>query len=150
MAVLYVAPQFSTVTAQRAYASLTGNSSSDTSGPVLAALDLSPDSFDVSSTDGLLTMTARITDAQSGFQSSSGDFFNGTQGGFSFRFDSIERVSGTAQDGVYVLTKTVPAGLATGTWTITRFSLGDVIGNGTTYSTADLAANGFPTGFEVT
>jgi hypothetical protein len=123
----------------------------DTAPPSLEGFSLSPTSIDTSSSAQTITATAHITDnlagivhgaglAEARFRSPSGQFVNAP-------FYSEQRVSGTAQDGIYSYDMTVPQFSEEGTWTLEYFYLSDAATNATFLSAAQVAALGFPTTF---
>src|SRR3990172_2022426 len=125
---------------------LTNNAAvQDLTAPDLAEFSFSPSTIDTSAADATVTVTARIVDGQSGFSSTFLQFRSPTtQSRFAF-LGSGNRISGTANDGVYRTTVAFPRFSASGTWTAGFSSLTDTLGNSRALSKADLAAAGFST-----
>src|SRR2546423_13490093 len=133
----------------------------DTTAPSWGAVTVSPTSIDTSGAPVSVTVTARITDDQSGIVATSGGAYGGS-GNLTFRvssssqyayasFTAANRISGTAQDGVYQVAMTVPHYAAQGTWAISSASLGDSAGNSRyASSAADLTAAGLTASFSQT
>ena len=63
---------------------------------------------------------------------------------------SYQRISGTANDGVYRSELTVPQYSAQGTWTVSTSPSTDAVGNRREITVADLANAGFPSSFSQT
>ncbi|MCL1598819.1 MAG: hypothetical protein M3094_06525, partial [Actinomycetia bacterium] len=137
--------------------SFTNIDASDATAPQLAAFSITPSSVDTSGGDRTIEFRAQITDAGVGV--SAGDVepaskvvFVGPSGfqSVSAIFTSAERVSGTASNGVYEYTVTIPKLSEQGTWTVESFKLVDENGNTRELTAADLGANGYPTKFTQT
>src|SRR4051812_22034247 len=125
---------------------------SDTTGPALAGFSLSPTTIDTSTSSQNVTVTAHITDAGAGI-GMSGAFvsFRGPNDQYASAFlGSSQRISGTANDGVYRYQLTMPQYSAHGTWTVDMFSLSDAVGNRREISVADLTNAGYPSSFNQT
>ncbi|SDJ53670.1 serine protease [Arthrobacter cupressi] len=109
---------------------------SDTAAPVLASSSVTPQALDIATGPATAKVSVRLTD-QTGTQAptliASHDQSGQTQG-----FGSMTLVSGTAQDGTWERSITIPQGSATGSWTITLYPLRDTLGNNTS-SFQDLA-----------
>ena len=120
------------------------NSNADTAAPVLVSFDFMPKSVDVTNAPQIVTVTARITD-NIGFNSG-GFFFQPPSSGLglSGSFNSTNRQTGTAQDGTYQTTITIPAGARPGTWRLSSINLSDTSGNSVFHSV--FSGNPFPAG----
>jgi hypothetical protein len=125
---------------------------SDTEGPVLRSLSLSPSVINTAAGSQNIVVTARVTDDLAGtgvnrnlfeirFRSPSGNQFVGTS-----MFDT-DRISGNDLDGTYQNTMMVPAFSESGTWTVEWVLLNDAVGNSRYLTAADLANAGFPNSF---
>lgn len=124
---------------------------SDTAPPQLVNFDFSPRTINTSYSQAV-TVTLRVTDNLSGFQSGGGTFKH-SLGPYTaaFSFNSINRISGDARDGVYQTTMFVTSTQsAVGTWNLINLSLTDNSGNTKNYSQSELSGLGFPTTLEVT
>lgn len=122
----------------------------DLTGPKLVSLSLSVTSVNTGSSSQEITVTARIINNLSGlqygwlsFQSPSGNQYVGAT------FYDSYRKSGTAVDGVYEYTMTLPAFSEKGVWTVTYFDMEDGSSNRTELTGLHLSAAGFPTSFTV-
>ena len=125
----------------------------DDTPPQLTDFSFTPTSIDTSASDQEITVTAHITDDLSGN--------SGARGVYSFvRFSSPSeqqygnatfidgtRISGTALDGVYQDSFTLPQFSQCGTWKVSLLRLIDEAGNHQSLSASDLAGQGFPTTF---
>jgi len=107
------------------------------------SVDFTPKSVDVSSSSQTITVTAHVTDDNSGvsyvqplFSSPSGQQ-SATAG--------LTLVSGTAQDGIYQGIVTIPESAESGTWTMGQFWVGDVVGNSLSYPDSAQYPTGTPT-----
>src|SRR3954447_16685912 len=125
---------------------------SDTTAPALAEFSLSPTTIDTSASSQTVTVTARITDAGAGVGWSAGSLsFRGPSNQYASVFLSqSQRISGTANDGVYRYQLTMPQYSAQGPWTVDMFSLSDAVGNRREISVADLTNAGYPSSFNQT
>ena len=115
----------------------------DVTPPQLVSVDFTPKSVDVSSSSQTITVTAHVTDDNSGvsyvqplFSSPSGQQ-SATAG--------LTLVSGTAQDGIYQGIVTIPESAESGTWTMGQFWVGDVVGNSLSYPDSAQYPTGTPT-----
>jgi len=124
---------------------------SDVTAPRLESLSFTPASADTTNASQTLTFTATITDDLSGFSSLQFELESpsGNQSRTAFATSS-SRTSGTAQNGAYSFTVTMPQYSEAGTWKLGTFYLRDVIGNSRSLVTADLAGAGAQTTFAVT
>jgi hypothetical protein len=106
---------------------VTNPAPSDTSAPELVSFSMTPDSVDVAGGSQTVTISMRITDATGAeaptFLLSHQD---STQ---TIGFGSVPRTSGTASDGVYSKTITIPQGTAPGAWDAVVYPLSDTLGN---------------------
>jgi DNA-binding beta-propeller fold protein YncE len=114
----------------------------DTQAPVLASLDYTPKQVDTSTASADVTVSARITDDLSGFRT--GCLVFQSPSGNKAASACFSRVSGTATDGIYSGTVTIPAFTEPGTWVAYAY-IYDQVGNYHPYSTSDLQTAGFPT-----
>ena len=102
-------------------------SPTDTQAPTLVSLDFTPKNVDVSNGEQTITVTAHITDNDAGFSHGS-LFFQPPAGGPGLNgfFSATNRTpGGTAQDGTYEVTVTVPTSAQPGTWKLSSVSLSD-------------------------
>ena len=127
----------------------------DTKAPRATAMLLSTTSIDTANGPASITVTVRLTDdlvgpAGDGYSSSPSQVrFVHTSSGQSIyaMFESSRRISGTATDGIYEYTMTLPRGAAQGTWTANNFLLVDQVGNMRWLDTQQMTAAGFTTSF---
>ncbi len=118
--------------------------------PFLVKLSFAPTSIDVSGGDAEVTVTFSATDELSGYAYGVGLF--SSPSGSQYRqawFYPESRISGDARNGEYQATIIFPRYGEGGTWLLRNLNLGDGVGNGISYSTADLAVRGFPTELHV-
>jgi hypothetical protein len=115
----------------------------DTAAPQLVSFDFAPASINVSESAQTVTVTAHITDDGSGL--GGGDFrfcspsFKQQMPG---RITPASRVSGTAQDGIYVMQIVIPKASEPGAWSLYSVSVDDLAGNDSSYGGS--AGFGFP------
>ncbi|MDB6131960.1 MAG: hypothetical protein JWM59_203 [Verrucomicrobiales bacterium] len=105
---------FATPTAP--YLRITNTGAEDKTEPVLASVELSPGTVDITEGDRETTVTVRAVDALSGVRRIS-VFLKRSQTGMKVStlvLDAASRVSGTARDGLYTGTLTVPGYLHPG------------------------------------
>ena len=105
----------------------------DTAAPEVVAFDFTPKSLDISTGAKTLTITARITDASGAEPPTvivASDTTTQTAG-----FGQMTRISGTATDGVYQRTVTIPDSAAPGTWSVRLYPLTDTVGNSGSFTT---------------
>ena len=103
------------------------SSSSDVSAPAFVSSSVNKTSFNLAEGPAVVKASVRLTDqtgAEAPVVSISRD-----ASGQSYGFGSMSLVSGTAKDGVWERTMTIPRGSATGAWEVTLFPLDDVLGN---------------------
>jgi hypothetical protein len=99
----------------------------DTAGPVVSNFDFTPKTLELNDGQKQVTVSARLTDATGANTPTmilSSDTTSQTLG-----FGQMSRVSGTAQDGVYERTVTIPTTAAPGTWSVTLYPVDDTLGN---------------------
>ena len=99
----------------------------DTVAPVLSDFDFTPKSVNVNSGAKGVTVTAHLTDATGASAPRmriSSDSTTQTTG-----TDAMTLVAGTAKDGTWRRTVTIPASAATGSWTVQLDPLNDTLGN---------------------
>lgn len=114
--------------------------------PALVELSFSPSPFDTSAGDALITLTARIVDADgdlnhAGVWLKPGCCQDSQERGFSF--NSASRISGDGIDGVYQASFTIPQYSATGDWTVRAFAY-DATFLWSEYDSAGLIGLGLP------
>lgn len=127
------------------------NAQSDTTPPQLASFSFNPTSIDTSASSQTVTVTLRITDNLSGFQTGSISFRSPSgQQNIGYGFSSSNRVSGNSLDGIYQVAVIFPQYSEAGTWRISLVGLTDVAGNTRYLNTSDLTTAGFPTDLTVT
>ena len=100
----------------------------DTAPPGLVSVSFSPTTINVSNSSATVTVTTRLTDDVSGVRYAIASFRSpsGTQNqGASI----TTRSSGTANDGIWTGTMTVPQNAETGTWQMWRILVEDNVGN---------------------
>lgn len=124
---------------------------SDTTAPQPQSLSFSSILIDTSTNPKNVSATLQITDDLSGFafgvvslRSPSG---KQVADGF---FDSNNRISGDAKNGIYQTVINFPQNSEAGTWQVTYLVLRDIAGNSKFYLTNDFLALGFPTDLQVT
>ncbi len=123
----------------------------DTNAPVLASLGMTPTAVDTADGSAVVTITARLTDARSPSIGGTAPLSRvlltgpgGQQQSIAY-LSQAQRISGTATDGVYRSTLTIPWHAAPGRWSASAV-LVDISGNTRTLTASDLAASGFPSG----
>jgi len=130
----FIGPDFSTqveVTSQQ-----------DITPPDLLALAVSPSIVDVSAGPQIVTVTIRVTDDLSGFESAGTELVSPTRNQ-SVGLANFRRVSGTALDGIYEGEVTLPQFSEPGTWRILSITLRDNARNQIAFTAADFVARGF-------
>jgi hypothetical protein len=125
----------------------------DTSAPVLVSLSISPSSVDTSAGPATITITARLTDQSSPSIGGTAPLSrvvltgpSGNQQAIAY-ISQAQRISGTATDGTYRSTTTIPWHAEPGRWGASAV-LVDISGNTRSMTTADLAAAGLATGVD--
>jgi hypothetical protein len=128
---------------QSGFAPITVGAGPDLTPPSIIALTVSPLTVDVTAGAKTVMATARITDAGTGVKAF--DFIlTAPSGSLQAGCTTGTLVSGTAADGTWSCTATVPIGSAPGDWVI-AVNAYDIAGNMQGLRTADLTARGFPT-----
>ena len=121
----------------------------DTNPPVLASLAMTPTTVDTSSGPAVITITARLTDEQSPSIGGTAPLSRivltgpGGQQQATAYVSQAQRISGTATDGIYRSTLSIPWHAESGQWNASAV-LVDISGNTGTLTTANLVAAGFP------
>ena len=121
----------------------------DTNAPVLVSLAMTPTTVDTSSGPAVITITARLTDERSPSIGGSAPLSRivltgpGGQQQATAYVSQAQRISGTATDGIYRSTLSIPWHAEPGQWNASAV-LVDISGNTRTLSAANLAAAGFP------
>lgn len=89
----------------------------DTTAPQFVSIDFAPKSIDVTNSAQTVTVTAQITDDSSGFDNGHLIFHSpsGKQNAQASLFSS-SRISGTANDGIYQVSISIPKQAEAGTW----------------------------------
>src|SRR5205085_1727137 len=121
----------------------------DTTGPDVVDFTFSPTTMDTSSGSQKVTVTIHATDDLAGVNNMGGTFYApGDIQHYGFQTNTPDLISGTATDGVYQTSFTIPQYAAQGTWTLNGMWAHDLAGNVHDYSVSDLQTAGFPTSFE--
>jgi hypothetical protein len=90
----------------------------DYDGPVVVSYTFSPTTIDISSSPATVVVTARVTDV-SGVASAPIVYIQNSDNPTATQQTGwLTRTSGTAQDGIYTATITIPAGLQPGQWSV--------------------------------
>ena len=98
----------------------------DTTLPTVVSVNFTPTSVDVTDSSQSVIVTVRITDNISGFTSGAVYFTRPAGGGEAVAFiNSANRISGTANDGIYQATATIPQFAPAGTWRQSRTAVQD-------------------------
>ena len=126
----------------------------DSQAPQAISMTLSKTSIDTAGASATIDVEVRITDnlvgpAGEGYSSSPSQirFTHSSGQSVDAIFSSEGRTSGTATDGIYRYTMTIPRGAAQGTWTATNFLLVEQIGNMRLLTTQQMNTAGFTTSF---
>jgi hypothetical protein len=123
----------------------------DTTAPVLADLDITPDTIDTTVEPQTITVVARITDDYSGLGGwNRPSLWFRSPSGRQSASATLTLQSGDGRDGVWAATFSVPRYAEAGTWSINGISLSDSIGNSRSFNLDDFAAAGLPTSFTQT
>ena len=129
----------------------------DSAAPTLVSFAINPSTVDTSTAAQTVTVTARIKDDVSGFTSTYFSIYppsGNSSKSLYVNLDASRRISGTAQDGTYVATLTLPRFSEQGTWRLGgmgyALGLSDVAGNTRSVTLGDLTTAGFSTGFSQT
>jgi hypothetical protein len=120
----------------------------DTTPPQPLAFSFTPTTVDVSTKSQDVTVTVRLTDDLSGVASAYVVFKNPPPA-YQPVFATLSRVSGSALDGTYQATVTIPAFAEAGTWLVSGVNVQDLVGNFRDILGTDLQALGFPTTLQV-
>jgi hypothetical protein len=99
----------------------------DNAPPELVSFDFTPKTVDVSTGPASVVVTARVTDA-TGAQDPT-IVFGSTDTSQTAGFGAMARTSGTAKDGTYSRSITIPQDAAPGTWSALLYPLRDTVGN---------------------
>lgn len=126
------------------------SSPSDTTPPQLPqlanSLVFSPNFIDTTKGDQSVTVTVTLTDNLSGVSYAGLSFLSpsGNQSHYAY-FGPYNRIAGTALNGTYQTTVTIPQYSEAGNWQISYVYAVDQVGNYMSLNTAQLQAMGFPT-----
>jgi len=102
----------------------------DFEGPVVVSYTFSPTTIDISNSTADVVVTARVTDA-SGVRTAPIIYIqNDAQPTATQQTGWFVRTSGTAQDGIYSKTITIPCGKQPGQWSVFSNAFFDTEGNG--------------------
>jgi hypothetical protein len=118
-------------------------SNQDTQPPVLTSFTFSPMAVNTTTTSATVNLTAQITDNLSG-ASEAYMYFTSPSGHQSIE-SGFSLTSGTALNGTWTGSATIPAYSEAGTWVVAYVLVFDYAGNTKYYYTSDLTALGFPT-----
>ncbi|NOT86402.1 MAG: hypothetical protein HOP02_16835 [Methylococcaceae bacterium] len=134
---------------------------SDTQAPELNSLTFSPNFVDTTAADQAIKVTLGATDNLSGIPTNY-DYWstpNSQPPIFHFKKPSSTystlgaymqtRLSGTATNGTYTGTLSLPQYSEAGTWLLSQVDITDAVGNRVSYDNAQLTAKGIPTSVEV-
>ncbi len=123
---------------------------SDVAAPAITAMTFSPQVVTVSASSATVTFTVTATDNLSGVSSLYAELNSpsGNQSQTAYGY-SANRTSGSALNGTYVFSATIPQYAETGSWSLSYLQAYDTIGNYVTFYTSDLQAKGFPTSLTV-
>ncbi len=88
----------------------------DTTPPVIESISFSPGFIDISAGAQSITVTIRVTDAQSGFKAGGVDFDSPTGNIISIGYGPLQRISGDDKDGTYRFPATFARGVEAGQW----------------------------------
>ncbi len=123
----------------------------DVTAPVLAELFFSPSTVDTSGAPAVITVTAHMTDDETGFASAVATFESPSGSHVAYAtFDAADLVSGTGLDGLFESTLTIPRYAEQGTWALAYIYGVDGAGNPFFHFGDDLQAAGLSTTFEQT
>jgi hypothetical protein len=92
------------------------------------SFDFAPKKVDLSTGAKQITVTVRVTDA-TGLDGSPTIIISSTSTSQTQGFGSMARTSGSAQDGTYAKTITMPDNVAPGAWDVALYPLSDTLGN---------------------
>jgi Fibronectin type III domain/Zinc carboxypeptidase len=122
-----VSPLVGVSSAQASAASAVSLTATDTAVPQMVEFDFTPKTVDITNGPATVTVTARVTDA-TGVQDPTIQFVSNATSQTA-GFGSMTRTSGTALDGTFSRTITIPQGGPTGAWSVSVFPLSDIVGN---------------------
>ena len=123
------------------------------------SIDFTPKSVDVSNASQVVTVTVQVTDTgsscticgNSGVSSANFGFYSPSSNQSVWaNFGSYNRVSGTAQDGIYQTSMTIPKSSESGNWTMRYAYVYDNVGNHTYYSVPGYGYSPYPSGTPTT
>jgi hypothetical protein len=130
---------------------ITGWFSLSNSAPELVSLSLSPRDVDTTAGPANIEVEARIIDDVSGNKTTRIRFESPSSTQFvEAVFETPQRTSGTATDGVYEFVMTLPMASESGLWTVSFVTLVDMTDTSRSLTAPDLQAAGLPTTFTVT
>ena len=115
----------------------------DSGGPQLQSIEFDRTTVDTSTGPQDVHLTVRITDDMAGFESGGVQFYHSGQVQVAPLYGYM-RQSGTALDGIYVTTLTLPRYSAPGLWYVDAVWLNDTVGNTSDLVHPELAARGVP------
>lgn len=120
----------------------------DGAPPEIQSLSFDRASVDTSNSEQTITLTVRLTDDYSGVVRAFIQFFNASGQVQVAPIYSSGLQSGTALDGIYTGTLTVPRFAASGTWHVDSVTVHDNAGNAGSQIRSELAARGLSWSFE--
>ncbi len=128
------------------------NPTPDTTAPEVSNFAFTPNSVDVGLTSRTVTATMRMTDGGSGVSYGQVTFYSPSNGqNVSVGFGSGNRISGTAADGIYQATMTLPRYAEAGDWKLNYIYTADVVNNYRySYAPGSGQPNIFPVGTPTT
>ena len=127
---------------------------SDVTAPTLVSLAVSATTGDLADGDFTATVTAHITDAQSGYTGTclefGGPLFPTSDSASACLIDPVNRIAGTAQDGTYQATLTIPQTASPGVYPVLDYQLQDGARNFVNETAAQLESLGAPSAIVLT
>ncbi len=125
----------------------------DIIAPEISEFSFTPSTIDTTKCSQDVTITFRATDAISGVSGIYVSFNRPNdyddEAGYRVYFDSTNRISGDAKDGVYRAVLTIPQNAPLGIYDV-YVSISDALGNGKSLFSSDLTARGFPSQLRIT
>jgi hypothetical protein len=125
----------------------------DIVAPEISEFSFTPSTIDTTKGSQNVTITFRATDAISGISGIYVSFNRPNdyddEAGYRVYFDSTNRISGDAKDGVYRAVVTIPQNALLGIYDVYVF-ISDALGNGKSLFSSDLTARGFPSQLRIT
>jgi hypothetical protein len=115
--------------------------------PALTGLSFSPDPVNVGAGDATVEVTFTATASEGVTRAFVNVEAPGAQLQQSCAAGGLD--GGTPQNGTWKCSLTIPHGAPGGTWTVNNLAVSDAAGTSTQYTTAQLAARGLPTTFQV-